>query len=268
MPLSPRRVLRIFRYAMYFDGVKAYVVIPLTVYGWSGITVQEWMYPFHPKANPLWTKFSMMGDYWTDIPSVYWGTDNRYDYTGMSLNFYTRKPDGTRGFYGFSIYAYRNTWVNTAWRFSLSDRTLIGYINGGKVYSASIPSTEKTILEWNPDTATYPYRYRRFVLGANVDGGERMKMMQYQLLIYTRDLSDSEVQWNYLYPDNPVRNGLYVWLQADPNYIKDIDGDGVLEWVDLSGYGNHGKVYGAMLVELVKTAKMVLTPARVLKAVR
>ena len=95
-----------------------------------------------------------------------------------------------------------------------------------------------------------------------------MKMMQYQLLVYTRDLSDSEVQWNYLYPDNPVRNGLYVWLQADPNYIKDIDGDGVLEWVDLSGYGNHGKVYGAMLVELVKTAKMVLTPARVLKAVR
>ena len=148
-------MLRTFRYAVYFDGVNAYVVIPLTVYGWSAITIQEWLYPFHPKANDLWSKFSMIGDFWTDKPSIFYGSDNRYDYTYMEFRFVTRKLDGTRGVYGFSIYAYRNSWVNTAWRFSLSDRTLIGYINGGKVYTASIPSDEKTILEWNPDTATY-----------------------------------------------------------------------------------------------------------------
>ena len=51
MPLPPRRVLRTFKYAVYFNGVNAYVVIPLTVYGWSGITIQEWIYPYHPKAN-------------------------------------------------------------------------------------------------------------------------------------------------------------------------------------------------------------------------
>jgi hypothetical protein len=268
MPLAPRRVLKQFKYAVYFDGVGNYVVIPLTVYGWSAITIQEWMYPYHPKANAYWSKFSMIGDFWTDYPSVFWGTDNRYDYTGLSLLFVTRKPDGTRGSYTFSIYAYRNTWVNTAWRFSLADRVYIGYVNASRLYSATIPSTEATILEWNPAKATYPDRYRRFVLGANVLGFEWMKMMQYQLLIYTRALSDSEIRWNYNYPENPVRNGLYVWLQADPNYIKDIDGDGRLEWVDLSGFNNHGKIYGATLVQLVKTPTRVLKPARVLTPVR
>jgi len=93
-------------------------------------------------------------------------------------------------------------------------------------------------------------------------------MMQYQLLIYTRDLADKDIEWNFKNPDNPIRNGLYVWLQAHPDYIKDIDGDGVLEWVDLSGNNNHGKIYGAQLVELVKAVKRVLKPARVLRAVR
>jgi hypothetical protein len=85
----------------------------------------------------------------------------------------------------------------------------------------------------------------------------------YRALIYSRALSNSEVQWNYQYPDNPVRNGLVLWLQADPAYIKDIDGDGVLEWVDLSGFGNHGKIYGARLVQLTKTPTRTITPYRV-----
>jgi hypothetical protein len=84
-----------------------------------------------------------------------------------------------------------------------------------------------------------------------------------QVLIYSRTLSDSEILWNYLYPDNPVRNGLVLWLQADPQYVKDIDGDGVLEWVDLSGFNNHGKIYGARLVQLIKTPTRVLTPVRI-----
>ena len=235
--------------AMYFNGVNAYVVIPLTVYGWSSITVQEWLYPFHPKANSAYTKFSMIGD----VPSVFWGTNNRYDYTALLFHFVTRRPDGAMGYYGFSIFAYRNMWVNTAYRFSIADRMLAGYVNGGRVYSATVPSTEYTVLEWNPDTATRPWMYRRFVLGASVEGRESMKMMQFQLLIYSRVLSDSEIAWNYWNPDNPVRNGLVIWLQADPQYIMDIDGDGVLEWVDLSGSGNHGKIYGARLVELIRT---------------
>jgi hypothetical protein len=110
--------------------------------------------------------------------------------------------------------------------------------------------------------------YKRFTLGVDVRGYEHMKMMQYQLLIYTRDLSDKDIEWNFKNPDNPVRNGLYVWLTADPQYVKDIDNDGVLEWIDLSGFGNHGKIYGAQLVQLVKPSARILTPARALKPAR
>jgi hypothetical protein len=253
MPLKPLRdPLRIFRYAMYFDGVDDYVVIPLTVYGWSGITIQEWLYPFHPKANSAWTKFSMIGDTWTDKPSTFYFTDARYNYTFLNVFFITRTSTGTSRDYVFNIYVYRNSWVNVVRRFDLSTRVYTAFVNNIKIYTATIPSTEYTILEWNPDKATYPDRYRRFVLGANVLGNEWMKMMQYQLLIYIRDLSDSEIAWNYQYPENPVRNGLYVWLKADPNNIKDIDDDGVLEWVDLSGFNNHGKIYGATLIKLIR----------------
>jgi hypothetical protein len=261
-------VLKQFKYAMYFNGVNAYVVIPLTVYGWSAITIQEWIYPYHPKANNYYSKFSMIGDIWVDYPCTGIVMDNRFDYTYLDVRFHTRKLDGTRGDYKISIYAYRNSWVNDARRFSLADRVLIFYVNGLSVYSATIPSTEYTILEWNPDTATYPDRYKCFVLGANTLLTEWMTMMQYQLLIYTRDLSDSDIAWNVNYPENPVRNGLYVWLQADPQYVKDIDNDGVLEWLDLSGFGNHGKIYGAQLVQLVRPAQRLLTPSRILSVVR
>jgi hypothetical protein len=89
-----------------------------------------------------------------------------------------------------------------------------------------------------------------------------------QVLIYSRTLSSSEILWNYSNPDNPVRNGLVLWLQADPNYVKDIDGDGVLEWVDLSGNNNHGKIYGARLVQLIKSPTRTLSPARILSPAR
>jgi hypothetical protein len=253
VPLKPvRDPLKTFRYAVYFDGVDDYAVIPLTVYGWPGITIQEWIYPYHPKANSASSKFSMIGDIWVDYPCTAYVMDNRFDYTYLEIRFHTRRPDGTRGDYKYSIYAYRNTWVNVARRFRLSDRLLTFHVNASIAYTATVPSTEATILEWNPDTATYPQRYKQFVLGANVLAGENMKVMQYQLLIYTRALSDSEIAWNFNYPDNPVRDGLYVWLRADPQYVRDIDGDGIPEWIDLSGNNNHGKVYGATLVKLIR----------------
>jgi len=89
-----------------------------------------------------------------------------------------------------------------------------------------------------------------------------------QVLLYTQALSSSEIQWNYLYPENPIRNGLVLWLQADPNNIKDIDNDGVLEWIDLSGNNNHGKIYGATLTQLVKPAIRILPKARILNILR
>jgi hypothetical protein len=109
--------------------------------------------------------------------------------------------------------------------------------------------------------------YTGFYIGKSYTGNNFQGYIS-QILVYSRVLSGSEISWNYLYPDNPVKNGLVLWLQADPAYIKDIDNDGILEWIDLSGYGNHGKIYGAQLVQLVKTPARTLTPARILTPAR
>jgi len=63
-------------------------------------------------------------------------------------------------------------------------------------------------------------------------------------LIYNRVLSAGEIRWNYLRPDNPIRDGLILWLSWDS--IDPIAG----KWSDLSGNGNHGTIYGATPVEL------------------
>ncbi len=262
MPLAPKRAISTFRYAVFFDGVDDYAVIePFTVYGWDEITIQEWVYFYHPKANDWWSKTNMIGDIWVDVPSTFIGMDNRFDYTLLKSLFATRTAIGYRRDYYYDVFAYRNTWINLGRRFT-STREFSIWVNASRVYSDTVPADEKTILEWNPESATYPHRYRRYVIGANVELFEFMRQHQHSLLIYSRAPSEREITHNMLYPENPIRNGLVVWLLAHPNYVEDIDGDKVLEWIDLSGFNNHAKLYGARLVELIKTPSRILTPIR------
>jgi hypothetical protein len=262
MSKTPIRVVKTFRYAVFCNGVNAYVVIePFTVYGWSEITIEEWIYPFHPKANTMWTKFSMIGDMWNDLPSTQHETDNRYDYTYVATGWNVRRPDGTRRWYGYNFFAWRTTWVHLIRRFT-QDREFSVWVNAERRYSATVLAEEKTVLEWNPDTATYPERYRRFVLGANTQFSEYMKVYYYTFRIYSRALEDWEIEHNFRYPYNPVRDGLELYLLAHPDCIADVDGDGVLEWIDLSGKNRHAKIYNAQLVELVRQPVRVLARAR------
>jgi hypothetical protein len=83
-----------------------------------------------------------------------------------------------------------------------------------------------------------------------------------QVLIYSRALSASEVQQNYLDPDHPVTDGLVLWLKADPAYISGST------WYDLSGNNNNGTIYGATLVELTPGHYRQLQAERVLSPVR
>jgi len=55
--------------------------------------------------------------------------------------------------------------------------------------------------------------------------------------IYNRALSEDEVRWNYLHPDNPVRDGLVLWLKMD-------EGEGTKVF-DCSGNDNDGTIHGA-----------------------
>ncbi len=180
--------------ALSFDGVDDYAKVePFTVYGWKEITIAEWLYAFWPKPNTSYSKFSMIGDRWTDYPCTYFGTDNRTDYTLLNANWYTSKPDGTAAAYSYNWLAWRNQWVHVVRRFT-ADREFSVWINGEKKYSAIVPADYKTVLEWNPGTATYPTYYRRFVLGANIYFIEFMKVICDEVRIYNRALTAEEIR--------------------------------------------------------------------------
>jgi len=244
MPLPPRRVLRSFKYAMYFDGIDDYVrmSLPSSLTGSASFTVMFCL-SFYFQPSRIWV--------------LWYGTPGTYTAVHFLIN-----PDGFTqfGFFGgvqntFYVNSYEKVFTFYATRYDNISSLLESFINGNKVGSNTV-------------TATPNVKPGYIYIGYPTYTESYLKGYIAQVIIYSRALSDSEIRWNYQYPDNPVRNGLVLWLQADPSNVKDIDGDGRLEWVDLSGYGNHGKIYGAQLVELVKTAKRVLKPARVLKAMR
>jgi len=84
----------------------------------------------------------------------------------------------------------------------------------------------------------------------------------YNVLIYNFALSQSQIQYNMANPDNPIRDGLLLWLQADPAYISGNT------WYDLSGNNNNGTIYGATLVQLTPNHARLLQAVRTLGPVR
>ena len=246
MPLTPKRVLRQFRYAMYFDGVDDYVRVKdsdsLHIFG--SMTIFYLVIPYFKSAyQAITTK-------WDGNPY------HEIFISGLTGNnrFYAihRNTDGYRFYVETSQTYASGLWYSVAVVYDLASLSII--VNGSK---------SSTLYSGTP----YPNTGDLFI-GQRGDSQYWSNIYLANLLIYSRALSDSEILWNYQYPDNPVRSGLVLWLQADPSNVKDIDGDGILEWIDLSGFNNHGKIYGAQLVQLIKTPVRVLTPARALSPVR
>jgi hypothetical protein len=247
MPLKPLRdPLRIFRYAMYFDGVDDYVLVP---------------------NNPVFSGLNTI----TVMVFLNWlGT-----YGQVAIAKHANIAGRREWMIYVSLYTYRWGWQvfdDTAGTFSETFGSLpaprlahlTGVYNNGyqAIYeNASLVSTRTTNIIVR--STTEPMN-----IGMRGDRRNYFNGYIYYVMLYTRALSSNEIAWNYNYPNNPVKNGLVLWLQADPQYIRDIDNDGVLEWIDLSGNGNHGKIYGATLVQLIKTPARVLTPARALTPVR
>jgi hypothetical protein len=229
--------------AHYFNGSNAYAVIsPFTVYGWSEITITEWLYLPRPKVSSNYGISNVIGDWSTDGPSTLLNSANANYYSWLNVLWRARTSSGTKADYYYNIVAYTNQWILLTRRFT-SSREYSVYVNGQKMYSATVPSDYKTVLEWNPDTATYPNRYKRFVLGANWDLGYPMDMYQAMLLIYNRALSDTEIQQIYNTPNNPPTNGLVLWFD-NPDFTNDCC---KAIWRDKSGNGNNGKLYNVQM---------------------
>lgn len=252
MPLTPKRVLRQFRYAMYFDGLKSYVDLGVRdslrlITG--AVTVMAWAMPTKLNVDQkiFGVQDNVAGGYKLGV------------YTNNKVEFEIRDSSNriylNREVTGGTVLT-TNVWYHFTGLYNDSADYLATYVNA----SLDRPMTTTGVLAPTNGRAIVgrdPYSNYGYWNGYIA-----------QVLVYSRDLSDSERRRNYQNPDNPVRNGLVLWLQADPAYVKDIDGDGVLEWIDLSGFNNHGKIYGAQLVQLIKTHSRVLKPVRILKPLR
>jgi len=240
MPLSPRRVQKVPPQALYFDGVDDYVDIE--------------PFPLSGEATVMALFYDM------DIYSYYGGTVFSWHYNNNNviiLNHYSTSGAQKLEFKlsGIDYYTVSSTtipprFVHATGVLSTSNGFASLYWDGSLVGKVTFtPFTQPAMTPQFARIGTYQL-------------GNWFKGYIAQVLIYSRALSADEILWNYNYPDNPVRNGLVLWLHWDSiDTTKGI-------WYDKSGYGNHGTIYGATLVQIVKSPKRVQSPLRVLAPVR
>jgi len=92
-----------------------------------------------------------------------------------------------------------------------------------------------------------------FKLGV-YDYGIEQQMWYVAFAVYNRSLSSAEVAaWR---PEAPVGGDLVMHYYAHPQHVRDVDSDGVLEWLDLSGNNRHAKLRGAVPQWFVEPAAL------------
>jgi hypothetical protein len=252
MPLQASRVLKTFRYAMYFDGVDDYVEVPNSdsLNATTAITIAAWVKLRVPLSQQRAFAAVVM-KYFFISPGVY---------TGYYLEM--------RGYDSRTIFVLRDSNTNYHAVYCSEPKDLdwhfvVGTYDGAtqKLY---IDTVLKDSISWSGTISVNTENLRLSGISDLAFNG-----LIYEVCVYNgHALTTSEIQQNYNNPDDPVRNGLVLWFQADPQYVKDIDNDGVLEWLDLSGFNNHGKIYGPQLVNLIKGASRTLQAQRVLPYAR
>jgi hypothetical protein len=215
---------------MYFDGVDDYVALfttnfaSFTIVVWARLATPAWPSPvWRAVVSKGWPYLAVgVGGIYASSPRDYGGI-LRDSAGNVHAAGAPPRPSLIEGFRCIAL---------------TSEAKL--YVDGVLNHAATIP---------NPINAnTLPWNVGR-------DPAQTLRVFPGyipQVLFYARVLDASEISWNYSNSDNPVRNGLVLWLQARPDYVRDVDGDGLPEWIDLSGYNNHGKIYGARLVELIR----------------
>jgi hypothetical protein len=247
MPLSAKRVLRTFRYAVFFDGIDDRVLVPSTANDELDLGVFTLAAFFCPIGYTNIEMDTIIGRYYRHPYrlGVYF-----HGAAQCSVTFY----DNT---YSYTVVARMGSAPLNAFTFAAATydgATMKGYVNGAPALSTAL---NKQLL-----TGTNNNVYLGYLPGNQFCG------YIYCAMIYNRVLSSAEIAQLYSNLDSPPTSGLVLWLKASPNYVKDIDNDGILEWIDLSGYNNHGKIYGAVLTKVVKDPIAVSPSRRVLSVVR
>jgi hypothetical protein len=231
---------------MSFDGVDDYVSVShsssIEFDGIKPFTIMFWANPASPDG--LW-RLELSKRYTDAFGRQGWEIHHHASLDSLRLQRYT---DGAGPILGISYTP--NIWQFFTWTYDGS--VIRGYL--GEDFVGSVSSTNLI----KAGTANL------FIAASAYGSKDRFS----QVLIYNKALSSSEISWNFNNFSNPVRAGLVLCLIAHPDHIRDIDNDGILEWIDLSGNGNHGKIYGASLVDLSKPSVRTLQAVRTLPVAR
>jgi hypothetical protein len=208
--------------AMYFNGVNAYVNLGTKLTTVTDFTALIWVaIVSHPSS-------------WTGVVGYTVYTDRNWWITlGAARSF---SIGGGVMFTGGGVNDIVGTPRSLVWAhvgLSKSGNTVKGYYNG--------------VLKWTK-TGSGDYKLDPSIplgIGArNGNGYSPSNVMVSQFLFYSRALSNSEIMHNMSNPNNPIRDGLVLWLDARAcDTSKNI-------CYDLSGNNNHGTMYNVQIVLL------------------
>jgi hypothetical protein len=231
---------------MYFDGIDDYVRTQGNINLTPPFTVEVWTYSLGLVPNQWWPVVianGYLGGLSQGFKIIYYANGRLFVEWGTGTSGQNLSP----------VSAPLYIWHHVALVFEGIGKNVRLYLDNQLVRSATLsvdPSRNARIYLAGAYEYQNSSRYRGYIN---------------EVHIYNRALSDSEISWNYRRFGYPVKDGLVLWLVAHPDNVKDIDGDGILEWVDLSGNNNHGKIYGATLVSTCLTPYRTLTPIRLLE---
>jgi hypothetical protein len=208
--------------ALYFDGVDDRVDLGSSLTLVTDFTVLLWVSIVTHRAswtgvagNTIWID----RNWWVILGSAWsYGIEVGVAFTGGIVSGGVGAPGAS-------------TWAHVG--LSKSGNIVKGYYNG--VLSGTWTGSGDYKLDVNVKVG----------IGArNGAGYAPSNVVVSQFLFYSRPLSDTEIRWNYSNPNNPVRDGLVLWLDA-----RACDASKNTCY-DLSGNNNHGTIYGAQVVTL------------------
>jgi hypothetical protein len=217
---------------VHFDGRTGYAVVPLTVYGWGGITVEQYVYTPPAQRFIRWGVSTHMGIR-PNIALFYYPS---YVNNHIFFEFTTRVGDPYTGQVKWYTTLFpSDRWQHFVMTYDVATRILRFYINGTLWYQVTIPVGEYTILDIPLSSSI---QYQRLVLGASSAITDFTPVAYSYLRVYSRALTPEEVQHNYRNPNSPATNGLEVWLHWD-SFRGNV-------WFDKSGKGRHATVHGTV----------------------
>jgi len=238
MPLQIQRLLKTAKYAMYFDGVDDYVRVGVVDW-FTGR--KPWSILLCP-IPPVYTHGSWRWIFLNAVPNkagIHIYVSGNIQSFGMEI----RRSDGSF-IVGLDIPYTPYTLAFLVWTYD--GNYVRGYRNAEFIESVTL-------------TEDIPYTGYPLIIGH--DSYVRYRGYVYAVAVYNRALSAEEIREIYrsncsVFPSSALQL-LYI---ANPDYIRDVDSDGVPEWIDLSGNGNHGKIYGPTLTNLRKAPVRKLQP--------